>query len=101
MKLTIQLQLLPTSSQKNDLLATMERFNEAASYAAKVGFEAGVYGQVSIHKLAYTAIRQKFGLSAQLAVRAIARAVKCFQRDKTKCPVFKPRSAICYDQRVM
>ena len=101
MKLTLQLQLLPTADQKANLLATMERFNEAATFAAGVGFEAGVYGQVTIHKLAYAAIREKFGLSAQLAVRAIAKAVECFQRDKTKCPVFKPRSAICYDQRVM
>jgi putative transposase len=101
MKLTIQLQLLPTAPQKADLLATIERFNEAATFAARVGFDAGVFGQVSIHQLAYKAIREKFGLSAQLAVRAIAKAVECFQRDKTICPVFKPRSAICYDQRVL
>jgi IS605 OrfB family transposase len=36
-----------------------------------------------------------------MAIRAIAKAVECFQRDKTKCPVFKLRSAVCYDQRVM
>jgi putative transposase len=101
MKLTIQLQLLPTPTQKADLLATMERFNAAASYAASVGFEAKIFGQVTLHKLAYYEIRERFGLSSQMAVRAIAKAVECFQRDKTKCPVFKPRSAICYDQRVM
>ena len=101
MKLTLQLQLLPTSDQKATLLATMERFNKAATYAAKVGFDAGVFGQVSIHQLAYQQIREQFGLSAQLAVRAIAKAVECFQRDKRKCPIFKPRSAICYDQRVL
>ena len=101
MKLTLQLRLLPAPDQKADLLATMERFNEAASFAAKVGFEAGGYGQVTIHELAYKEIRDRFGLSAQLAVRAIAKAVECFQRDKAKCPVFKPRSAVCYDQRVL
>jgi IS605 OrfB family transposase len=101
MKLTLQLQLVPAAEQKADLLATMKRFNEAASFAAKVGFENGVFGQVTIHKLAYHEMREKFGLSSQLVVRAIAKAVECFQRDKTKCPVFKPRSAICYDQRVM
>jgi IS605 OrfB family transposase len=101
MKLTLQLQLVPTAEQKADLLDTMERFNEAASFAAKVGFEAGVFGQVTIHKLAYHEMRERFGLSSQLVVRAIAKAVECFQRDKTKCPVFKSRSAICYDQRVM
>ncbi len=31
MKLTLQLQLLPTTDQEPVLLATMERFNEAAS----------------------------------------------------------------------
>ncbi len=101
MKLTLQLQLLPTRDQKADLLATMERFNEAATFAAQVGFEAKVFGQVTLHKLAYYEIRERFGLSSQMAVRAIAKAVECFQRDKTKCPVFKARSAVYYDQRVL
>src|SRR5262249_31057925 len=46
-------------------------------------------------------IRERFGLSAQMAVRAIAKAVECFQRDKSVCPAFKARGAICYDQRVL
>ena len=101
MKLTLQLQLLPTTAQKTALLLTMERFNEAATFAASAGFEAKVFGQVMIHRLAYKAIREKFGLTSNLAIRAIAKAVECFQRDKTKCPVFKPRSAIIYNQRVL
>lgn len=101
MKLTLQLQLLPTAAQKADLLTTMARFNDAATFAAWVGFEAGIFGQVTLHRLAYREIRERFGLSSQMAVRAIAKAVECFQRDKTKCPAFKPRSAICYDQRVL
>src|SRR5690349_20643587 len=101
MKIVIQLRLLPTAEQKAELLRTMERFNAAATFAARAGFESGVFGQVKIHHLAYRAIREQFGLTAQMAVRAIAKAVECFQRDKAKCPVFKERSAICYDQRVL
>ncbi len=101
MKLTLQLQLLPTLDQKPALLATMERFNEAATFAAKLGFEHGVFSQPSIHKLAYREIRERFGLSAQMAVRAIGKAVECFKRDKTRCPTFTPRSAICYDNRIL
>jgi putative transposase len=101
MKLTLQLQLLPTSDQKADLLTTMERFNEAATFAARVGFEAEIFGQVTLHRLCYREIRERFGLSSQMAVRAIAKAVECFQREKSRCPVFQPRSAICYDQRVL
>lgn len=101
MKLTIQLQVLPTPEQKAALLETMERFNQAATYAAEVGFRDKVFGQVSIHRRVYRDIREKFGLSAQMAIRAIAKAVECFRRDKTKCPTFKPLGAICYDQRVL
>lgn len=101
MKLTIQLQLLPTADQKALILETMGRFNEAASFAAKVGFENKVYGQVSIHHLCYREIRERFGLSADMTVRAIGKAVECFRRDKTKCPVFKPRSAVVYNQRTL
>ena len=101
MKLTLQLQLIPTAEQKGVLLSTMERFNAAATFAARVGFEAGVFSQPSIHKLAYAAIRERFGLSAQMAVRAIGKAVECFRRDKKTCPAFKPRGAVTYDDRIL
>ncbi len=101
MKLTLQLRLVPTTAQSETLRATMAAFNAAATSAAQAGFAAGLFGQVSIHHLVYYQIRQRFGLSSQLAVRAIAKAVECFQRDKTICPTFKPDGAICYDQRVL
>jgi IS605 OrfB family transposase len=98
-KLTIQLQLLPTPEQATLLRGTMRRFNEAATFAARVGFDAGLFSQPSIHKRAYAEIRRRFGLSAQLAVRAIGKAVECFARDKTACPAFRPDGAVTYDQR--
>jgi IS605 OrfB family transposase len=101
MKLTLQLQLLPTTDQPAELLDTMERFNAAAAFAAKAGFEHKVFGQVSIHGLCYHEIRKRFGLSAQMAVRAIAKAVECFRRDKSIRLEFRPDGAICYDQRVL
>lgn len=101
MKLTIQLQLMPDADQKAVLLATMERYNEAANFAAQVGFDAGVFSQPSIHKLAYREIRERFGLSAQMAVRAIGKAVEVFKRSKKTCPAFKPRGAVTYDERIL
>lgn len=101
MKLTLRLRLLPTDDQKAAILSTMERFNEAASFAAKVGFEAGVFSQPSIHKRCYREIRERFSLTAQMAVRAIGKAVETFKRDKSVCPEFKPRGAITYDDRIL
>ena len=97
----MRIRLLPKDDQKALLLAVMERFNEAASFAARVGFAAGVFSQPSIHKLAYRAIRERFGLGSQLAVRAIGKAVEVFKRDKTTCPIFRPRGAITYDERIL
>jgi IS605 OrfB family transposase len=101
MKLTLQLQLIPTAEQREVLLSTMERFNAAATFAAKVGFEAGVFSQPSIHKRVYAQIRERFGLAAQMAVRAIGKAVETFRRDRSMCPVFRPRGAITYDERIL
>lgn len=101
MKLTLRLQLQPTPEQVSVLLSTMERFNAAATFAARVGFAAGKFNQPGIHKLAYREIRERFGLTAQMAVRSIGKAVEAFRRDKTVCPAFKPRGAITYDQRIL
>lgn len=49
MKLTLQLRLLPDAAQRGLLLTTLEHFNAAASFAAKIGFEAKVFSQPSIH----------------------------------------------------
>jgi putative transposase len=101
MKLTLQIQVLPDAEQTETLLATMERFNAAANFAAEVGFEAGVFSQPSIHERCYKEIRERFGLSAQMAVRAIGKAVEAFKRDKTIRPEFRPRGAVTYDQRIL
>jgi putative transposase len=101
MKLTLQLQLLPSAEQKALLLQTMERFNEAASYAAGVGFATKVFSQATLHKRSYRELRKRFGLSAQMAVRAIGKAVEVFKRDKSKRPVFRPHGAVTYDQRIL
>lgn len=101
MKLTLAMQLSPAAAQRPVLFATMERFNAAASFAAKAGFDANVFSRPSIHKLVYYQIRERFGLSAQMAVRAIGKAAEVFGRDKTRCPSFRPHGAITYDERIL
>jgi IS605 OrfB family transposase len=101
MQLTLKIKLIPSAEQKDSLLRTFTAFNCAANDAARAGFEGSVFSQPSIHKLCYTHIRKTYNLTAQLAVRAIGKAVECFKRDKKKCPKFKPRSAVVYDQRIM
>lgn len=83
----------------------MERFNAAATFAAKVAHDAGVRSQPSIHKRCYAEIRERFGLSAQMAVRAIGKVVEALAalkaRGETTCPGFRPHGAITYDERIL
>lgn len=101
MKLTLQLKLVPTTDQHTAVLETMRAFNAAASYAAQVGFAAHVFSQQAIHVRCYRELRDRFGLSSQMAVRAIGKTVETFRRDKTTCPVFRPDGAMTYDERLL
>jgi len=100
MKLTLQIQVLPNGEEKQRLLLTLEKANEAATFAARRGFESKVYSPPSIQKIAYREIREKYGLSAQMAVRAIGKAAEALSKNKSTCPRFKPHGAITYDERI-
>lgn len=101
MKLTVQTQLLPTPEQAASLRMTMERFNEAATWVAGKAFELGCANKITLQKILYREVRERFGLSAQSAILCIHRACEAYKRDKTMRPVFRPHAAITYDQRVM
>ena len=101
MKLTLQTQLLPTSEQAALLEATMRAFNEAANWLAGEAFNRKTANKILLQKLYYSTLRERFGLSAQMAVRCIAQVCEAYKRDKTKRPHFRPFASVPYDQRLM
>jgi IS605 OrfB family transposase len=101
MKLTLQTQLLPERDHARRLKATVERFNEAADWLAGKAFEAKVANKFVLQRLHYADLRERFGLSAQMAVRCIAQVCEAYKRDKTKRPHFDKHAAMPFDQRMM
>jgi putative transposase len=101
MKQTIAVKLVPSDAQASTLLATMERFNAACDAIAEVAFQHRLANKIALQKLVYYDIRERFDLSAQLTVRAIAKVVEAYKRDKRIRPRFRPHGAVCYDQRIM
>jgi len=101
MNLTLKVKLCPDKTQFDSLLRTMERFNDACNFVSDVAFEHRMANKIELQKLIYREVRDKFGLSAQLTVRAIAKVVEVYKRDKNVQPKFKPHGAIVYDQRIM
>jgi putative transposase len=101
MNLTMQVKLLPTPEQAAALLKTMERFNAACDALAEVAFAHRCANKVELQKLAYKDIRDRFGLSAQMTIRAIPKVTEVYKRDKGIQPRFRPHGAIVYDQRIL
>jgi len=101
MKQTLMVKLAPTTGQYNELLQTMERFNEACNYISQLAFDNHTSSQVKLHHLAYRYLREHYGLSAQMAVRVVGKVVEQYRRDKSKKHCFKPHSAMVYDQRIL
>ncbi|HWQ36945.1 MAG TPA: transposase [Blastocatellia bacterium] len=101
MKLTIGLKLKPTPEQAQALAETLSRANAAANECSRVAWESRTFGQFKLHKLAYTLIREKYGLSAQVAVRVIAKVADAYKLDKRRMRVFRADGSIAYDDRIL
>lgn len=75
--------------------------NEACNYIAEVAFREKCASKFALQKLVYEDVRKQFGLSAQLTIRAIAKVVDAYKRDKSKQCFFKPTGAVVYDPRIL
>jgi len=101
MKQTLLIKLAPSPEQYQSLLQTMERFNEACNTIAEAAFSLGTANKFRIQKTVYGDIRGRFGLSAQLTIRAISKVAEAYKRDRSIKPCFKPHSAVVFDQRIL
>lgn len=101
MKLTVKIKLLPTKEQKISLVRTIEIFNEACNYISMIAFKEKKFGQVGLHHLVYAVVRERYGLSAQLTVRAIGKVAESYRADKKCLHIFKKHSAVVYDNRIL
>jgi putative transposase len=101
MRLTIQLKLLPTPVQADVLSRTLMRANAACDYISQLAWQAGTFGQFAIHRLTYGAVRETFGLAAQVTVRCIAKVADAYKLDKKTQRTFQPLGAVAYDERIL
>src|SRR5438477_9468871 len=101
MRLTIQLKLLPTPAQADALRRTLVAANAACDYISQVAWDTRTFRQFPIHRLAYGAVRETFGLAAQLTVRCIAKVTDAYKLDKKTQRTFQPHGAVPYDERIL
>ena len=70
MKQTVLVKLAPTPDQHAALLRALETFNAACNVIAAVAFAERCANKRELQKLVYYDIREQFGLSSQMTIRA-------------------------------
>jgi len=98
---TLMVKLDPSPEQYKMLCETMKRFNEACNEIADTIFKRHSANKFELHKDVYYPIREKYGLSAQLTIRAISKVAEAYKRDRSIKPEFRLDGAIVYDQRIL
>ncbi len=101
MKLVAQVKLLPTPEQADALRRTLEQANTACQFVSNTAWETKTFRQYDLHHKCYRLVRDQFGLSAQIAVRAIAKVAHTYQLDRKTRHTFKPKGSIAYDDRIL
>jgi putative transposase len=96
---SLQINLETNSQEKELLLETMKQYNSAANFVAEKAFDLKLSNKYALQKLFYREVRERFKLSAQLAVRVISKVIEAYKRDKSVQPRFRLNGAIQYDQR--
>ena len=101
MKLIAQLKLQPTPEQAAVLLRTLETTNQACNAISRVAWQTRTFGTFALQKRCYRDVRDAFGLSAQMTVRALAKVGASYTRDRTVQRHFQPQGSIAYDDRIL
>lgn len=101
MKLIAQVKLNPTKEQAISLRKTLLAANGAAQYVSDHAWMAKTFGQYDLHHACYYAIREQFGLSAQMAVRVISKVADSYKVDKKTKRTFAKLGSVAYDSRIL
>jgi putative transposase len=101
MKLIAQVKLQPTPEQADSLERTLEVANTACNFISDVAWEQRTFGKFALQKLCYQPVRERFALSAQMTIRALAKVGDAYKLDKKTKRTFRPLASIAYDDRIL
>jgi putative transposase len=83
-KRVVKVRLLPTEVESAALAATLTACNAAAAWLSTQFHRRRVRNKIDAQRLFYAELRQRFGLSAQLAIRVIGKVADAYSSQHTK-----------------
>jgi len=96
---TLACKLAQTPEQRAEMDATLVAFADACTFIADVARQIHSSNKVKVQHACYQDVRERFGLSANLAIRAIARVCAALKIKAKAHSTFAPTS-VDYDQRI-
>lgn len=95
------LKLEPTPAQQQALTTTMQAFNQGCQYVGELAFQHHLANKIALQPMVYQELRLRFGLSSQMAVRAISSACESYKTNKEVAPHFEASDPMILDARLM
>jgi len=96
---TVACKLDPTPEQRAEIDATLGAFADACNFIAEAARALHTSDKVQLQRAIYREVRERFGLSANLTIRAIARVCAAVKAPAKAHATFAPTS-IDYDARI-
>ena len=93
--------MFPDEDQKQIIIDTFVKFNEACNFASEIAWEKHLFNKVFLQRIVYRDIRDNFGLASQFAVRVIGKVVETYKADRAHCHKFNDFGSIVYDPRIL
>jgi predicted transposase len=101
MKLTSIVKLQPSAEQRQLLYDTMMTANAACNAISDAAWDSKTFGTFHLHHLTYKMARDVYKLSAQVAVRCVAKVADAYKVGKSIKRQFKKLGAMAYDNRIL
>ena len=98
-RLTVTVKVSPADPDR--LRRTLQTANGACDWISEQAWHHKSFRQLALDKLVYYQVRERFGLSAPMAVRAIAKVVDAYARDKRTKRKFPKDGAFPCDERIL
>ncbi|RKY59498.1 MAG: transposase [Candidatus Latescibacterota bacterium] len=89
MKITLKCKLNPSEEQGQILDHTLGECLKAANYVSHIAWERKCFNRVALHHLVYREIREKFGLTAQIAVAVKDRVAFSYKANREHIHIFR------------
>ena len=96
---TVVCKLRMSEEEAEKVKKTAIAFRDATNYISEIAFQRRCFNPVALHHLTYQDVRAKFGLPANLAVRARDRVSKSYKRNRHRQHKFRQFS-IDLDRRL-